>query len=299
MEFSQYPRDSQECSLAMGTWLEDASEIVMQFSDPPVTLSYGDDFGSSFDLTKANEWELIEEGMKFDGTYYNQEFESQGATQAESVLVFTFLFKRHAGVYVDFIVTPILLIVTLSWASFFIERKSAPARVSMSVICFLTNINYLSAAYGYTPPFADQVWILEFLSQSMFFTFYAVIEYVICNYLFRVEARIKEGRKAAVEIKVKGMNEVSKEKMKRQLSERLKQGGVLTDEQVFMAQIDEENQFISKRDFIISGYNYKIDLLLMRRDGKMFFRDEHVDIFSRYAYPVVYAICFTILWTSN
>jgi len=39
----------------------------------------------------------------------------------------------------------------------------------------------------------------------------------------------------------------------------------------------------------------KIEYLLLRQDGNMFFKDQHVDIFSRYAYPIAYLIFIMIL----
>ena len=40
----------------------------------------------------------------------------------------------------------------------------------------------------------------------------------------------------------------------------------------------------------------RIDRLLLRRDGSMRFRDQHVDIFSRYFYPITYIIILIIMW---
>jgi len=41
---------------------------------------------------------------------------------------------------------------------------------------------------------------------------------------------------------------------------------------------------------IAIGGIHKIDYLLLREDGTMRFKDQHVDIFSRYLFPVLYFI---------
>ena len=36
------------------------------------------------------------------------------------------------------------------------------------------------------------------------------------------------------------------------------------------------------------GFNGKMELFLTRPNGRMYIKDEHLDIFSRYAYPIIY-----------
>merc|ERR1712003_340163 len=83
-----------------------------------------------------------------------------------------------------------------------IDRGSAPARVSMSTIGFLTISNFLTSELKSLPRIGTNgAWLLLFMQISMIFTFYSVIEYVVCNYLYRVQVRIENVHKLAAEIK--------------------------------------------------------------------------------------------------
>lgn len=64
--------------------------------------------------------------------------------------------RRKADYYKINVILPVCVAVTIAWASFFIARGAVPARVGMTVVCYLTLSNTRAAILAtvslYTPP---------------------------------------------------------------------------------------------------------------------------------------------------
>lgn len=43
---------------------------------------------------------------------------------------------------------------------------------------------------------------------------------------------------------------------------------------------------VTKDDLVAAGFKYKMDLISMKQDTRMYPKDEHLDSFSRYTYSV-------------
>jgi hypothetical protein len=145
---------------------------------------------------------------------------------------------------------------------------------------------------------------------STVFSFYSVIEYVVCNYLLRIEARIEGGRKRAQEYKSIAIKKKEVQRRKSRSSLEMAPDSATTkdppgadlvadvngaDGSTF-EDLEEPVITVTKRDFIKSGFNYKVDTWLLNNKGEMRFKDQHVDIFSRYVYPIAYTTTCFVLW---
>ena len=237
LNFYKFPYDTQSCQVIVGTVIG-TTKISFGFLSNAITKNMLDLVGGS-----STEW-IVGDLNAFITTY--------GVDELKPLAVFELELERNSRYYVDYVIVPVVMMVFVGWASFFIDRSSAPARVSMSTTGFLTISNFLSSELKNLPRLGpEDVWLLRFMQMSMAFSFYSVIEYVICNYLYRVEERINEVRKMAMNC---------------------------------------NKPIVSKKDMIGIGI-CKIDRLLLSKDGMVVIKDQHVEIFSRYMYPVVYAIC--------
>ena len=267
MKFDDFPHDTQHCGIRIGTFLEDASSIVLDFFEDrdPVTIAANvvDDAsdGSALPRGGTTEWTIQNpKGIKS---------EIDGALTAESAVVMTFELDRNAAYYADFVIIPAVMFVAIGWYSFFLDRAAAPARVAMSMIGFLANSNFLAAQLGQLPRLGNDVFLLKFLYLSSWFSFYSIIEYVICNHLRRIKGRIDGAKKRAREnIGISTATSID-EKLEHQESSPL-------------------SASITKDDLKAIGFKGKLELFLTRPNGRMYIRDEHLDIFSRYAYPTAY-----------
>jgi len=322
MDFDQFPYDEQTCGFKIGTWLEDARGVTMDFwSNGAVTLA-SEQAKSTTQLPQGgtNEWKIKSAvGVeKEDGNLH-------GATQAESSVELLFVLERVADYYSDFVILPAVMFVTIGWFSFFISRGAAPARVAMSIIGFLANTNFLAAQLSQLPRLGNEVLLLRFLYLSTIFSFYSVLEYVVCNYLFRIEARVEKHRPKAEEHHFKenppaqndrqvinnntieavpaGSSDVPKKRKKK--SKKTQGADVeqpLPPPPPPAPKSSGNNDNVkecttsTKKDFIASGFDYRVDSYLLNSKGQMIIRDEHVDIFSRFVYPISYIVLSCVIW---
>ena len=88
----------------------------------------------------------------------------------------TFKLERNAGYYERYVIGAVVLYVLIAWCSFFIDRAASPARVAMGIIIFLVINSQITSQLAQLPRAADSVWLLQFMSISQIFVFYAIIE---------------------------------------------------------------------------------------------------------------------------
>ncbi|CAH2063472.1 unnamed protein product, partial [Iphiclides podalirius] len=122
MELRNFPMDRQSCPLILGSYAYSNQQLVYQWQNsqsvnfvPGMTLS-------QFDLISF--------------PYRNFTF-----TRREgdfSVLQVSFNLKRHTGYFLIQVYVPCILIVVLSWVSFWIHREATSDRVGLGITTVLT-----------------------------------------------------------------------------------------------------------------------------------------------------------------
>ena len=99
-----------------------------------------------------------------------------------SVLGLRFVFTRRIGHYVTRVYIPAILIACMSWLSFFIDRKSVPARVALSIMTVLTITTLLIGVGQGSLPVVSYVKAVDwYLIFCYIFVFGAFAEYAIVN----------------------------------------------------------------------------------------------------------------------
>ena len=88
----------------------------------------------------------------------------------------TFKLERDSGYYERYVIGAVVLYVVIAWFSFLIDRAASPARVQMGIILFLVINSQITSQLAQLPRAADSVWLLQFMSISQIFVFYAIIE---------------------------------------------------------------------------------------------------------------------------
>ncbi|GAV07238.1 hypothetical protein RvY_17102-2 [Ramazzottius varieornatus] len=123
MHFGMYPVDTQVCHLHLASYAYTTSHLKFHWTEEAIT------YGSTEDLnqfTLADKWTEESEDKYPDGYY--------------PCLRVHFKFKRNFGHHLIQTYLPTVLIVTISWVSFFLEAAAIPARVSLGITTFLTMI---------------------------------------------------------------------------------------------------------------------------------------------------------------
>ena len=97
----------------------------------------------------------------------------------------SFDLERLYGFFILQTYVPSILIVILSWVSFWVNMDAVPARISLGVTTVLTMATQLSGSKSSIPkvsyPKAIDVW----MSMCMLFVFLSLVEYAFVNALSR------------------------------------------------------------------------------------------------------------------
>ncbi|KIH61612.1 hypothetical protein ANCDUO_08111 [Ancylostoma duodenale] len=91
--------------------------------------------------------------------------ETEDVTREYSRLVSYFLFKRNIGFYIIQIYLPSVLIVVISWVSFWLSRDATPARVALGVTTVLTMTTLMTTTNSAMPKVSYVKSIDIFLAQ--------------------------------------------------------------------------------------------------------------------------------------
>jgi len=97
-----------------------------------------------------------------------------------------FHLERRLRAYILSTYLPSMLVVLLSWVSFWIDLESAPARISLGIVTVLT-ITIQSSGQGRFPAVSFTKAIDVWMATCLVFVFGAFIEYSIVNVLARRE----------------------------------------------------------------------------------------------------------------
>jgi len=101
-------------------------------------------------------------------------------------------FVRNLGHYVIQIYLPSSLVVILSWVSFWLDRTSAPARVSLGITTVLTMLTLIWSTNASLPKISYIKSIDVYLVFCFFMTFLSVIEYGTVSFVHRFTERQKK-----------------------------------------------------------------------------------------------------------
>ncbi|XP_055522907.1 gamma-aminobutyric acid receptor subunit alpha-6 [Wyeomyia smithii] len=122
MQLRSFPMDRQSCPLVLGSYAYSRQQLVYQWQDddsvnfvPGMTLS-------QFDLMSFHQKNY---------TFARREGEF-------SVLHVSFNLQRHTGYFLIQVYVPCILIVVLSWVSFWIHREATSDRVGLGITTVLT-----------------------------------------------------------------------------------------------------------------------------------------------------------------
>ncbi|KAL3312970.1 Neurotransmitter-gated ion-channel transmembrane region, partial [Cichlidogyrus casuarinus] len=100
-----------------------------------------------------------------------------------SRLVVSFIFRRSVGYYLIQIYLPSLLIVVISWISFWLRRDAVPARIALGITTVLTMTTLISSTNASLPKISYLKAIDVFLVTCFIMVFASLLEYAAVSYL--------------------------------------------------------------------------------------------------------------------
>ncbi|XP_076468092.1 glycine receptor subunit alpha-2-like [Babylonia areolata] len=170
MGLQKYPLDSQKCPILIASYGYTMENIVYGWiSQNPI------DFNEHMELPQFT----IQEVLLSDCTKTYKETGSFSCVQAD------FLLQRDIGFYLIQVYIPSVLIVILSWVSFWLNVEAIPARISLGVLTVLTMTTQSTGARSSLPRVSYVKAIDVWMSTCLFFVFASLLEFAYINVLAR------------------------------------------------------------------------------------------------------------------
>uniref|UniRef100_H0VMJ1 GABA(C) receptor n=1 Tax=Cavia porcellus TaxID=10141 RepID=H0VMJ1_CAVPO len=183
MDFSRFPLDTQNCSLE----LESCNSLQLQ----GFYYAYNEDDLMLY-WKRGNKSLNTEEHISLSQFFIEEFSASSGLAFYSSTgwycrLFINFVLRRHIFFFVLQTYFPAMLMVMLSWVSFWIDRRAVPARVSLGITTVLTMSTVITGVSASMPQVSYVKAVDVYLWVSSLFVFLSVIEYAAVNYLTTVE----------------------------------------------------------------------------------------------------------------
>uniref|UniRef100_A0A9J2P0S3 Gamma-aminobutyric acid receptor subunit beta n=1 Tax=Ascaris lumbricoides TaxID=6252 RepID=A0A9J2P0S3_ASCLU len=183
MKLHLFPMDSQKCKLEIESYGHSILDIIYFFNKSKESISR-----SEFELPQ-----FVLADVQFTSTVQKQ------SSGDYSRLVCVFLFKRNIGFYIIQIYLPSILIVVISWVSFWLSRDATPARVALGVLTVLTMTTLTTTTNASMPKVSYVKSIDIFLGVSFVMVFSALLEYAAVGYISkRMQLVVKKKRTRSI-----------------------------------------------------------------------------------------------------
>ncbi|KAK2725911.1 gamma-aminobutyric acid receptor subunit beta-like isoform X1 [Artemia franciscana] len=167
MDLHYYPLDVQNCTVEIESYGYTVGDVVMFWRDTPV-------FG-------VEEAEL----PQFTIVGYNaNDRKERLATGEYQRLSLSFKLERNIGYFVFQTYLPSILIVMLSWVSFWINHEATSARVALGITTVLTMTTISTGVRSALPRISYVKAIDIYLVMCFVFVFAALLEYAAVNYTY-------------------------------------------------------------------------------------------------------------------
>ncbi|KAJ0179239.1 hypothetical protein K1T71_004951 [Dendrolimus kikuchii] len=167
MDLHYYPLDSQNCTVEIESYGYTVSDVVMYWKETPVR--------------GVEDAELPQFTILGHETNDRKERLATGIYQRLSL---SFKLRRNIGYFVFQTYLPSILIVMLSWVSFWINHEATSARVALGITTVLTMTTISTGVRSSLPRISYVKAIDIYLVMCFVFVFAALLEYAAVNYTY-------------------------------------------------------------------------------------------------------------------
>ncbi|XP_053546332.1 gamma-aminobutyric acid receptor subunit delta isoform X2 [Bombina bombina] len=190
MDLTKYPMDEQECMLELESYGYSSEDILYSWSETQDQI-HGLDKLELPQFTITN-YRFTEEVMNFKSAGHFPR------------LCLHLELKRNRGVYIIQSYVPSILLVAMSWVSFWISQSAVPARVSLGITTVLTMTTLMVSARSSLPR-ASAIKALDvYFLICYVFVFAALVEYAFAH--FNADYMKNQGVKSKIRKRVRQVN---------------------------------------------------------------------------------------------
>ncbi|XP_050040332.1 gamma-aminobutyric acid receptor subunit beta-like [Dermacentor andersoni] len=168
MDLHYYPLDSQNCTVEIESYGYTVSDVVMFWKDPEPVVGVEQSELPQFTIIK----------------YETTDRKEKLATGTYQRLSLSFELKRNIGYFIFQTYLPSILIVMLSWVSFWINHEATSARVALGITTVLTMTTISTGVRSSLPRISYVKAIDIYLVMCFVFVFAALLEYAAVNYTY-------------------------------------------------------------------------------------------------------------------
>ncbi|XP_059150891.1 gamma-aminobutyric acid receptor subunit beta [Physella acuta] len=232
MDLHNYPLDHQECTVEIESYGYTMDDIVLYWRNDRGAVTGVENVSlPQFSITNYDTINKIEELLTGD---YQR-------------LSLIFQLQRNIGYFIFQTYLPSILIVMLSWVSFWINHEATSARVALGITTVLTMTTISNGVRSSLPRISYVKAIDIYLVMCFVFVFAALLEYAAVNYTYwgaRAKRKAKRLRERATSVRKRvdegePMNNTTIETM--ELKEVLGPLGI-TNSQSFSLELDDGQQ---------------------------------------------------------
>ncbi|XP_075545285.1 gamma-aminobutyric acid receptor subunit beta-like [Dermacentor variabilis] len=185
MDLHYYPLDSQNCTVEIESYGYTVSDVVMFWKDPEPVVGV--------EQSELPQFSIIR--------YETTDRKEKLATGTYQRLSLSFELKRNIGYFIFQTYLPSILIVMLSWVSFWINHEATSARVALGITTVLTMTTISTGVRSSLPRISYVKAIDIYLVMCFVFVFAALLEYAAVNYTYW-GARAKKKTKKSKDTKI-------------------------------------------------------------------------------------------------
>ncbi|PSN54130.1 hypothetical protein C0J52_09469 [Blattella germanica] len=222
MKLHKFPFDAQQCSLMIESWVFDSNDLTLEWEEDnpvsmPPTLNMAE-----FYISKM--WTNVSKNTDF---YSTDDFELRLSSGNYSALMVTFYLRRQVGFYMMDYFIPSMLLVFISWVSFWLDANALSGRTALGVSTMLTLIALSTKTSSALPKvsyvLASEIWFIvctAFIIGSLFeFAFVNVIwrrgtsvdlKKVNSKYIFKSTLAPKHNRRDSDDDKLRRDSDLNK-----------------------------------------------------------------------------------------
>ncbi|XP_072904126.1 glycine receptor subunit alpha-3 isoform X2 [Hemitrygon akajei] len=170
MDLKNFPMDVQTCIMQLESFGYTMNDLIFEWQENgPVQVAEG--------LTLPQFLLKEEKDLRYCTKHYN--------TGKFTCIEVRFHLERQMGYYLIQMYIPSLLIVILSWVSFWINMDAAPARVALGITTVLTMTTQSSGSRASLPKVSYVKAIDIWMAVCLLFVFSALLEYAAVNFVSR------------------------------------------------------------------------------------------------------------------
>ncbi|XP_048852616.1 glycine receptor subunit alpha-3 [Brienomyrus brachyistius] len=170
MDLKNFPMDVQTCIMQLESFGYTMNDLIFEWQkNGPVQVAEG--------LTLPQFILKDESDLRYCTKHYN--------TGKFTCIEVRFHLERQMGYYLIQMYIPSLLIVILSWVSFWINMDAAPARVALGITTVLTMTTQSSGSRTSLPKVSYVKAIDIWMAVCLLFVFSALLEYAAVNFVSR------------------------------------------------------------------------------------------------------------------